>query len=329
MSGSEEIGQNQLSIKRLPRNVGAKESTSEQGMLDLRVDRQKEVQGVGMGVLSDGTSFLTQRGLARLCGVHNTHIGTIGAEWNEGGQKPRILAIKEILKSRGITVSLPHMELVDGARTIYAYPDSICLAILEYYAFDAGQNCKEQARKNFRILAGTALQEFIYAEVGYAPYNRIPEVWRKFHDRVSLVYDSVPPGFFSVYKEIAGIVVTLINAGAPIGDEFVPDISVGQHWSKYWCENELKTRYGERRKYIHNYPEYFPQSASNPQLPFCYPDIALAEFRKWIREIYIPSKFPTYLKSKERQGALPPSFSEIALAALESKGASTSLPNPA
>jgi hypothetical protein len=62
-------------------------------LADLHVDKQTEIQGVEMGVLSDGTPFLTQRGLARLCGIQNAHIGTIGTEWDEEIQKPRISTI--------------------------------------------------------------------------------------------------------------------------------------------------------------------------------------------------------------------------------------------
>ena len=48
----------------------------------------------------------------------------------------------------------------------------------------------------------------------------------------------------------------LILAGAQIGDTFVVDISIGQHsigqhWSKYWSDNDLATLYGERCFYPH------------------------------------------------------------------------------
>src|SRR5262245_5064098 len=93
----EEIGHMAIEIKHLPKKTGPKEIDPAQGSLDLRVDRQTEIQGIGMGVLSDGTPFLTQRGLARLCGVQNAHIGTIGVEWSESAQKPRISTIKDLL----------------------------------------------------------------------------------------------------------------------------------------------------------------------------------------------------------------------------------------
>ena len=34
--------------------------------MNLAIDKQVEIDGIGMGVLSDGTPYLTTRGLARL-----------------------------------------------------------------------------------------------------------------------------------------------------------------------------------------------------------------------------------------------------------------------
>ena len=45
-------------IKTLPAKTPKKELTPNQGELDLKAQRQRDVGGVGMGVLSDGTPFL-------------------------------------------------------------------------------------------------------------------------------------------------------------------------------------------------------------------------------------------------------------------------------
>ena len=45
-----------------------------QGILPLSVAKEVEIDGVGMGVLSDGSAYLTARGLARLAGVDHTLI---------------------------------------------------------------------------------------------------------------------------------------------------------------------------------------------------------------------------------------------------------------
>jgi hypothetical protein len=129
----------------------------------------------------------------------------------------------------------------------------------------------------------------------------------------------VPAGYFSIFKEGADIIVTLIRAGAEIGDKFLPDGSIGHHWASHWKQESLEKLYGASGVYDHYYPEYFPQAPSNPQPARCYPDAALPEFRRWMREVYLPDKLPTYLQSKVKQGALPASFSDLALAALEDK----------
>jgi hypothetical protein len=315
---SEEIGKKAIHISKLPPKLGSKEIDPNQGMLDLKVDRQMEIQGVGMGVLSDGTPFLTQRGLARLCGVENAHIGTISAQWDDEIQTPRVSKIRALIESRGERVESPHIVVMDGNKLVYAYNDAICLAVLEYYAFEAGANCKEEARTNFRRLAGKALQDFIYTQVGYDPTNAVPDAWRQFHDRVSLTYSACPKGYFSVFKEIADMIVTLGQAGLHIDATFVPDISVGRSWSEHWKACGREIRYGARQEYEHNYPSYFPQAASNPQTPFCYPEGALGEFRRWFRETYIGAgKFANYINTKVKQKQLPASFAQLAIAAYE------------
>jgi hypothetical protein len=56
---------------------------------DLEIVVEKEVDGVGMGVLNDGTPFLNMRGLARMCGVDPAVIVRITNSWDDGVAKPR------------------------------------------------------------------------------------------------------------------------------------------------------------------------------------------------------------------------------------------------
>lgn len=48
--------------------------------------------------------------------------------------------------------------------TANAYPDDICMAVLEYYAFDA-QAQNGTALQNFRKLARASLRLFIYSSI--------------------------------------------------------------------------------------------------------------------------------------------------------------------
>jgi hypothetical protein len=288
--------------------------TPVQGVLDLQIEKAIEVDGVGMGVLSDGTAFLNGRGLARLCGIDSSRISEMSADW-DNIILPLTVKVKDILKSRGITLDHPYIEIKQRSGFFHAFPDFLCLAVLEYYAFDA-PTTRDEAKKNYRLLAGKALHDFIYTQVGYDPNNYVPEVWRQFHDRVSLTYNSLPAGYFGVFKEIADMIVTLGQAGLSIDSSFVPDISVGLHWGKYWAAENLDEKYGERVKWDHNYPEYFAQAPSNPQPAWCYPEMSLGEFRKWLRENYIQGgKFAAYVNTKIQQKVLPASFAQLMITA--------------
>ena len=303
-------GGNELVLK-MPKKVAG-----QQKHLDLGIQKQVEIDGVGMGVLSDGTPFLTGRGLAGLCGVFHNAIQGVGEEWVQELATPRVSKIRDILASHGHAVDMPYLEIEQRSGTFYAYPDTVCLAFLEYYSFDAGPNIKEEAKKNYRHLAGNALKEFIYTQVGYDPANALPEKWKYFHDRVSLTYNSVPAGYFGIFKEIADMIVTLGQAGLHIDETFVPDISVGQHWGRHWVSTNGDGTFGPRVKFDHYYPDYFPQAASNPQEPWAYPEEGLGEFRRWFREKYIAGgKFQNYIEAKVKEKKLPISFAQLAIAA--------------
>ncbi len=296
-------------------NQGSNQITPDQGELDLQIEKQIEIDGVGMGVLSDGTPFLTGRGLARLCGISNPRIVEMGQDWSKHPAPPLVAGVKKILGDRGVSFDIPYIEVKQRTGVFYAYPDVVCLAVLEYYSFDA-PNRSDQAQKNYRLLAGKALHDFIYAQVGYDPNNFVPITWRQFHDRVSLTYNSVPQGYFSVFKEIADMIVTLGQAGLHIDSSFVPDGSVGSIWGKHWRDNNLDEKFGCRTEWAHNYPEYFPQAASNPQSAWCYPEAALPEFRRWMRENYIgDGKFTKYINTKIKQKELPASFAQLVITA--------------
>lgn len=306
-----ELGVKTNEISKLPPKNSRKELGQRQGEFDLSVERQAEIDGIGMGVLKDGTAFLTGRGLARLVGIENLHIRTISQEWNEEPAKPRVVAIKSILAKRGISAPFAHIETTDGVRSIHAFPDLICLAVLEYYAFDAS-NPRETARDNYRLLAGKALQELIYSQVGYDPTGQRSDPLRKWHERIEMNFHSAPRGYFSILNEAHTIIYELIMAGADVGERTVPDGSIGKCWAQHWKDNNLTARFGERGLFPHRYPDDHPQSKSNPQMANCYPLEALGEYRRWLQEEYLEGgKFATYLKRKQKD--IPPSVAQLAI----------------
>ncbi|MER9311123.1 hypothetical protein NKI51_17665 [Mesorhizobium australicum] len=305
-----------LKINRLAMKSGQIGPKGNQPNLPLVVEKEREIDGVIMGVLSDGTPYLNQRGLAALCDVQNAHIGTISSQWNDVDQKPRIQRIKAILEKVGKVPATAHIEVSHRGVTHYCYPADVSLAIMEYYAIDAGVNVSEKARDNYRILAGSRLRDMIYSQVGYDP-RRGKDVFAKWHERLALNYQSAPKGHFHVFNEAHTIIYELIVAGADVGEKFVVDISIGQHWSKYWDDNNLSEIHGIRRKYPHRYPDDHPQAKANPHESWCYPLAALGAYREWLQDEYLEGgKFKGYLAGKVAKGDLPPSFAQLAISAL-------------
>lgn len=158
----------------------------------------------------------------------------------------------------------------------------------------------------------------IDGQVGHDPTRA--DKLRKCHERISLNHQSAPRGYFSVFNEAHTIIYELIMAGADIGSKNVVDISVGQHWSKYWVDNNLDAVFGSRQKWPHRYPDDHPQAKSNPQEAWCYPVSALGKYREWLHTDYIEGgKFRNYLKGKVDRGDLPPSVAQLAIEAIETK----------
>lgn len=161
--------------------------------------------------------------------------------------------------------------------------------------------------------------------LGKPPTDR---VWQQYEDRVSLVHNNVPLGYFCIFNELAELMVSLISNGANPGTRMILDISVGWHWGKHWRQAQMHEKFGPRAKFPHNYPKYFPQAWSNPQEANCYPEDALPAFRRWLREVYVPHKMPTYLKGQVDQKKLPAAVANNALAALAAREANRALPKP-
>ncbi|OUJ08189.1 hypothetical protein HK25_01275 [Acetobacter sp. DsW_059] len=275
-----------------------------QGSL-FRVEKQAEINGVEMGVLDNGIPYLTESGLARMCGIDRKVLNRLASGWISEKNKPRGQKINALLRDNGYSEDSLYLPSEHNGISINAYPEPVCLSILEYYAF-VSDDPRSQAIAAFRTLAKTTFRAFIYGAVGYSPSSQAIDSWKHFHDRIDMTLDSVPEGYFSVFREIASMIVPMIRADIIISDKVIPDISVGKAWSHYWKNNELD-KYGDRIKYDHSYPTYYPQAKSNPQPSFAYPDVIISIFRSWLRREYINNKLPTYLTGQIKKGSLPKS----------------------
>jgi hypothetical protein len=250
--------------------------------LHLTVQAAKEIDGIEMGVLSDGTAYLSGRALARLCGVGSSSISDLTTDWQSGKRKTNLA---KWLTSAKFARSSIFTETDGEGGTVYAYQEDVCNLVLEYYAFE---NPNEIAKANYRKLSRAGLRVFVYSSLGYQPTQALSASWRNFHDR--LLLNNSPAGYFSVFKEISDVVLAAIGGGLNVDHHTVPDISVGQVWAKYWSSNNLEAKFGPRVHYPHFYPDYYPQAKKNPLEAYVYPNEALAEFRKWMRDAYLPER---------------------------------------
>ena len=287
-------------INRLEPISGDLVAPVKQMPLDIGIAVEKTVGGIEMGILENGIPYLTQAGLARMTGLSRAAIYAVTKEWEKEIKYPLIRKgrsgfIKDCLLDQGYREEFLYIPILEKGVVHLAYPDVVCMAILEYYAFES-KKPNQTAARNYRRLARYGLRRFIYDALRYAPSDK----WRYFHDRVSLLGDSVPPGYFILFKETTGLAVDLINAGLTVNHKTLPDVSVGVAWAKYWTSKKLSEKYGDRIQFEHNYPSYYPQADSNPQLAWAYPDSALALFRTWFRHEYLTTKFPAYILKKAK-----------------------------
>lgn len=298
------------------------------------VKAMKEHNGVEMGVLEDGTAFLTGRSLARFCGVDPVTIHRLKEDWlagKRGGQLARHLVVNGIDQP---TLAFPirYCGAGIGSESL-AYPEPVVIAVADYYAYEVG---KREAINNLRALARYGFQRYVYEKTGYKPNsikNESSSVENEsrsrslenFHIRLLRNDGGVPPGYFCVFHEIADLYLTAIRLGLSIDDMTVPDISVASYWTKYWEKHDFDVWYGSRIRYAHYYPEHYRQAKSNPQSVFAYPAQGLGDFRFFMQTEYVPKHFFKYLKSKVKDCRISQADADLLLAkAAEVK----SLPEP-
>ena len=157
----------------------------------FHVERQIEIDGVEMGVLDNGIPYLTESGLARMCGIDRKVLNRLAINWVEERTKPRGRQISELLVHSGYSEDSLFLKSEHKGNEINAYTEPVCLAMLEYYAFLAEEK-RDEAVKVFRSLARITFRTFIYKATGYSPDQKILDSWKHFHDRIDMTLDAVP-----------------------------------------------------------------------------------------------------------------------------------------
>lgn len=279
-------------------SIDLSKGLKQEAMTLLSVDKQAVFNDIEMGVLENGMPFLTLTGVAKVCGVNTSVISRFVQDWETARfQTPRGRRVNEMLISMGYTQDTLYVKAQKDGREVYAFEEPVCMALLEYYALDA-KNLQESTVYTYRTLARVGFRSYVYRALGYLTQAQRLGQWKHFHDRVDITKNSVPEGYFCVFREIASLLIPMITSGIPINEKIIPDLSVGKRWSKHWTENDMSVKFGARINYEHNFPDYYPQSKSNPQAAYAYPNAALGEFRDWLEQTYTKKLLPNYLSTK-------------------------------
>jgi hypothetical protein len=259
-----------------------------QAPLDVSIEVERTIGGVEMGVLENGIAYLTATGLEEAAGVARSTVLEVSQEWEAAmksevfSRQSRIAFFHDYLSENGYTDPRLYIEIIRDDSPYYAYPDIVCMAFLEYFGFETLRK-NARAVENYRILARSGFQEFVYKAVGYTP----PDKWKYLHDRISILNGSAPEGYFTLYNEISGMVIELINADLSVSEKIIPGIGVEKSWAAHWTKSYLDDVYGARITVT-----------SSRQLPWAYPNEAVAEFRRWFRHEYLTTRFPRYMLTR-------------------------------
>jgi hypothetical protein len=276
----------------------------------LEVIKSIEVSGfpIEVGILQDGTPFLSGRGLAKACGISNSTLVGWGEFTPQLEDKYRAGKMAALLATYGyggdrLFVRIPDGTQFGGRANVSAYPYQVCMAFLDYYAFEAN---KEAARHSLRLLSEKQLPQFIYDAIGLQPpkaiqppsdpvresgCDRPPPPWENRPLR-----DGIPVGYFTVAQLAAGEWGRSRPIGLTVESAIVSPLNLDRAWSRHWHVHKLWEQHGQR------FQLPTPETEYGPPLPtYIYPTSALDDFQQWFNWKYLPERFPSYLQRKMQQ----------------------------
>ncbi len=256
---------------------------------------------IDVGILPDGTPFMSGRELARACGISNSTLVGWGETTPQIGDRHRAGKLANLLatyryQGDRLFVPIPDGTKFGGRANVSAYPYQVCLAFLDYYAFEAN---KEDARNSLRLLSEKQLPQFICAAVEAPLQKAAPQPPIKPLDdpfRRRPLRNGIPIGYFEVGQ---------VLADEQMSSLLTPELrtalltNIDKAWNRYWNIQQLSQQYGDRFA--------MPQRPLNDWArirQYVYPSVALATFKDWLALHYLPDRYPSYWQRK-RQSIMP------------------------
>lgn len=262
-----------------------------------------EVSGlpIAVGILPDGTPFMSGRELARACGISNSTLVGWGEASPQVGERHRAGKLANLLatyryQGDRLFIPIPDGTKFGGRANVSAYPYQVCLAFLDYYAFEAN---KEEARNSLRLLSEKQLPQSICAVVDEPASTAVTQesIEPKFDPfRRRPLRQGIPIGYFSMEQIFTP---EQLRSLLPAELHTALLANIDKAWNRYWNIQQLSQQYGDR------FPIPQPRLNNWAQLrQYVYPSAALEAFKSWLTLHYIPERYPSYLQRK-RQPIIP------------------------
>lgn len=232
-----------------------------------------QFDGIEMGVMDDGTPFLSGAGLSQMCGVVPSVITDLGEFISLGRTKPRGAKIANILSQTPDFSSDRFFEKIPhNGQIVNAYPEAVCMAVLEYYAFEAGERCTDKAKQISRLLMRKTFRDFVYSLVGYnKPRLSFSDyMLSRINHHHAVSRNPLPDGYFCLFDKMIELLQRFdLRIEYTLGEQWYdsskgalrflePDISLGRHFSGLF-----KNEFTEKEQ---AYQEEYNARASNPKI---------------------------------------------------------------
>lgn len=289
--------------------------------------------GLEVGVYADDSTFISQRALARLCGVTHPSISKAlesgylsllsRAETPiiiEESATAKAVTWVDLLARHGHRTGDPLYDVITiSGQTVHAVREAAYRSLISWYAAHSPRRTQEAALA-LAVFLGGGSRLYIYGLTGHTPAHRpltATEQTLRIVKQRREETPGAPFGYFHVFGELTDCSIRLVDAGAPYDAHSVPDVSVGQGFkSKWWDPRGLEGLYGRPLRVRFHYPYDWPQAKAGWIYVAGYPLAALGEFRMFLNECYFQGPYQAYVMMKRRKGTITEAAAQHLLAAV-------------
>jgi len=239
-----------------------------------------------------GQSGMSESGLASLTGISRQALSQL--EGTLASRAPSESLEPFIAQCLTLAISEP---TIDGkpVGNLKIYKSSYCAAVLRHYS-----KIEEAEKKEIRTATYSLVR---FAEKGIDTWIQDITGWKQWQELIHLHTDvyikriehmrdhQISDDLWMIFREGAELLLLIEKDWrVPVNDYDILDGSIGRRWSDYRKNQDWV---GSSGSYNH---EYRDQRGSKDCK--AYQMSELPYFRRWLRQVYVPSWLPEYLCSK-------------------------------